>query len=91
MTPPADSTKDDGGPAFPMEIDTEDSKGYPITGKIVGGMSLRDWFAGMALQGMVAQPNDHTFTWDYTKEVRQRLAVKAYQYADAMLAERNKP
>lgn len=37
---------DDGGPAFPMP-DTELQDGWQ-------GMTLRDWFAGMALQGLLA-------------------------------------
>jgi hypothetical protein len=42
------------------------------------GMSLRDWFAGMALQGMLANGGgDHTL-----------LPQKTYKIADAMLKER---
>ena len=33
------NTKDDGGPAFPSQWDDKDNE----------GMSLRDWFAGHAL------------------------------------------
>ena len=89
MTPPADSTKDDGGLAFSTEIDAEDSKGYPITGKIIGGMSLRDWFAGMALQGILAESShpQSTGSWKQAKE----FAKTAYEFSDAMLAERKKP
>ncbi len=36
----------DGGPAFPMPIS---NGGYSI----IAGMSLRDWFAGMAMQAIV--------------------------------------
>lgn len=45
---------DDGGPAYPCEAyqcpqDTETTK--------YRGMSLRDWFAGQALAGLLADPN----------------------------------
>lgn len=47
---------------------------------VTSGMSLRDWFAGQALAGLASMsmhPGD------------RRLAVEAaYQYADAMLAQR---
>lgn len=39
---------EDGGPAFP----TDQSPSQEYT-DIKGGMSLRDWFAGMAMQGMM--------------------------------------
>ena len=49
------SLKNDGGQAFPMAFGCE-SENYP-------GMSLRDWFAGQALSGLLASghftlPND---------------------------------
>lgn len=65
----------DGGPAFPV-----------ITGHSSlnsSGMTLRDYFAAKAMQGVYANPElsgltaEHTATW-------------AYAGADAMLAERNK-
>jgi hypothetical protein len=49
------------------------------------GMDLRDWFAGMALQGLIAgclAGNNSGFT------VRGNV-VAAYEYADAMLEARN--
>jgi len=47
-------------------------------------MSLRDWFAGLALQGICA--SGPGVEWD-----NARLAQEAYQLADAMLAAREKP
>lgn len=42
---------DDGGPAFPLSIKHfEDYDDHPQT-----GMSLRHWFAGMAMQGFCVQ------------------------------------
>jgi hypothetical protein len=46
------------------------------------GMSLRDWFAGQALAGMLAgEPGAHLAT--------PRIGIEAYAVADAMLAARN--
>lgn len=82
----------DGGPAFPrpnyVELDqTEYHPNRPGRGSICGddGMSLRDWFAGQALAGMLACPRDIQGA-----ETRQTRVERAYKYADAMLAERAK-
>jgi hypothetical protein len=61
-------TINDGGPAFPF-------KGY--AGETYG-MTLRDWFAGQALAGMLIGE------WLSDKGV----ATLAYEYADAMLRAR---
>jgi len=46
------------------------------------GMTLRDYFAGQALNGVIADP---------TVQVDPQTAAKAcYEYADAMLTERGK-
>jgi hypothetical protein len=45
-------------------------------------IDLRDWFAGQALAGIMADPN-----WSGTT---QTTAKSAYQIADAMLAERDR-
>lgn len=71
------SKKPDGGPAFPN---------MPEICHGNEGMSLRDWFAGQAVVGMmaakVAQATSNT--------AAQILAKSAYLLADAMLAEREK-
>lgn len=62
---------DDGGPAFPMSsVDSQT------------GMSLREWFAGQALAGICANPNNHNI-----QEVCARIS---YAQADAMIAEGKK-
>jgi hypothetical protein len=48
---------------------------------VEGGLTIRDWFAGMALQGMTANA-----LWD--TESRDGIARLAYLSADAMLAVR---
>ena len=67
----------DGGPAFPTTPNT--------VGGVSGGMSLRDWFAGQALQGLMAH-NGHSSI----KENAVYRASHCYGYADAMLKERDK-
>lgn len=51
-------------------------------------ISLRDWFAGMALQGILSNPGIIDIK---TSQHSQALAVEAYDMADAMLKERGKP
>ena len=47
-----------------------------------GGMDLRDWFAGMALQGIAANNQ-----WNITKCMGQ-CAYESYLIADAMMKAR---
>lgn len=47
-------------------------------------MSLRDWFAGMALQGLLA----HVIGVEGANGRASKYAERSYQYADAMLAAR---
>ena len=78
----------DGGPAFPS-IESEyadaavlnDERDKPYTHvSSVGGMSLRDYFAG---QYIVANSDNEHATPD-------RIAADAYAMADAMLAARER-
>ena len=64
----------DGGPAFPKHWLDE-----------VGGMSLRDWFAGQVAGGMAAFSGTAGVSYGPGD-----IAGRAYQVADAMLAERAK-
>jgi hypothetical protein len=67
----------DGGPAFPVDVE------FPTYRTKSEGMSLRDWFAGMALQGLMT----HTVHNPDPQYVAQSFARAAYHAADAMLAE----
>jgi hypothetical protein len=58
-----------GGPAF------------PVTNDAVAGMTLRDYFAAKAMQGICSHPD----TWG---ESVDGIARKAYALADAMLKAR---
>ena len=71
--------KDDGGQAFAgpahKGMDGAWHNGQP-------GMSLRDWFAGQALVGILAYPDPGGTV--------KTMAGIAYEYADAMLEARKK-
>jgi len=68
-------SKKAGGPAFPTNSTHND--GY--YGGL--GMTLRDYFAAKAMQGLVGAPQNFP---------RAAIAEHAYLMADAMIAERDK-
>jgi len=68
------STKNDGGPAFPIGSTPEEWG---------NGMTLRDYFAAKAMQGMVSAEFAGHVAADYWAE-------EAYKVADAMLKARDK-
>ena len=91
-----------GGPAFPRKgvrvLIPKELEDNPYVEKIEyfeDGMTLRDWMAGMALQGITAN-NDHVLNLpgDYGKDnnlpYTESVAKIAYAYADAMLKERER-
>lgn len=67
------------GPAFPW---SNDVKEYP-------GMMLRDYFAAKAMQSM-NMSREEAGRQGFGYESVQSIATRAYQIADAMLAERAK-
>lgn len=74
----------DGGPAFPCEVQVPiDQEIVCLPGDIVKlqGMSLRDWFAGKALVGLLASPDNPISS--------TAMAQACYKLADAMLHERH--
>lgn len=76
------SSLNDGGPAFPLGIQRTSSG--EVDRWWEQGMSLRDYFAGLAFQSIVLH-RERSGRDTYTK---QELAAEAYCYADAMLAAR---
>ena len=64
-------TKYTGGPAFPF-------------GTAFAGMTLRDYFAAKAMQGLLSRAGTDKIN------VHDVLAHRTYQIADAMLEARNK-
>lgn len=74
----SDTTKqiDDGGPAFP----SPDAAQWDIGNRgFYPGMSYRQWLAGMAMQGLLANPE--AFEWTATRTIEI-----AMHHADAMIA-----
>ena len=63
-----------GGPVYPQTSDVE------IGGE---GLSLRDYFAGLAMQGILANGRAES-----RKSLAPLAAEVAYDFADAMIAER---
>ena len=63
---------------------------------ICSGMSLRQWYAGMAMQGLVAKPDEGEIPWAEVSDDRGRfagwafLSERAFAVADAMIAEGEK-
>ncbi len=70
----------DGGPAFPQEH-------WGNQQILMPGLSIRDWFAGQALKGLLADPNTGNGP-DIGEVLARRFAAAGYFYADAMLKER---
>ena len=66
---------DNGGSAYPYK---DEDKYGPLYHK---GMTLRDWFAGMAMQGLLS---DGDIRWDNLNQV----GVDAYAIADTMIYQR---
>lgn len=68
-----------GGPAFPAyEYDEEYERHFAK-----GGMTLRDYFAGKAMQGVLAGTLTPDAIWS-----QDEVAETAYNMADAMLKAR---
>ena len=68
-----------GGPAFPISIPGSGDNGY-------GGMTLRDWFAGQAINGMHSAMTTST-AWPDAPAMLNMARIASKQ-ADAMLAAR---
>ena len=78
----------DGGPAFPR-IDGMEQGDYGRTHiHVTGGLTVRDYFAGRALQGFLSDSNNSESTKGDEKHWTEAVARLAYQIADAMLKAR---
>jgi len=73
----------DGGPAF-SSWPYKPWKHEPSINEMnyYSGMTLRDWFAGQALSGLLACPK--------TSGTYDGFVTDAYKYADSMISQRNK-
>lgn len=69
-----DDAKDNSGPAFPVSIPGCGDNGW-------SGMTLRDYFAGQAIEGLV---------YGLTEADAKEAAESAYLIADALIEARKK-
>ena len=76
------NTNINGGPAFPCDqIIARDANGHMQGVEVSGpGMTMRDYFAGKAMQRMLA--------CETPRVTEQEFAERAYAMADAMLKAR---
>ena len=81
-------TPEDGGPAFPRAQTAYCDQCHRWTDgeHLQKGLTIRDWFGGMALQGLLSNGIPHPS--DLTGHGVERLARTAYGYAEAMLTAR---
>lgn len=70
-----------GESAFPVKMDMGDGSSIESM-----GMSLRDYFAAKAMQGILVNTERNEFSFGKVDEI----ASKAYELADAMLRAREK-
>ena len=84
---------DNGGPAFPV-LKRLDSPSHEYMADSTEGISIRDYFAAKALQGLCANPAvfapNGRSGWGHVNATENQLAVYCLDLADVMLAERNK-
>jgi hypothetical protein len=73
------TTINDGGPAFPRSAAFSNAERTACTEQ--DGMTLRDWFAGQALAGMLAK-------YGIADSLAETTAEDCYIHADAMLRAR---
>jgi hypothetical protein len=85
------TNKPTGGPAYPQATQTfqENMSGgrYVLTEQ-QDGMTLRDYFAGQALAGDMANGSEGVFGSDVSDDYLAMRAEFLYRMADAMIAAR---
>lgn len=83
-------TKNDGGPAFPTQwMDFQPLTGEQVVREQYAGLTMRDWFAGKALVGILSNHELLLMMDKLSKESTAKVAsANAYQIADAMLKAR---
>lgn len=79
-------SKDTGGAAFPCEQhETQDGR---WNDSFEPGMTLRDYFAAKAMQGVMGSGTSMQIGTDHRKSMLD-IAIAIYSMADAMLEARN--
>lgn len=84
------STPKDGGPAFPQSVSLPSTPDFYTSGTASVGMSLRDYFAAKALDGLLSKELFLRGAVLQDAHMSSSISKSAYEVADAMLAERNK-
>jgi len=81
-----------GGPAFPLQHEKLFIKDHMVQNEVVEGakgMSLRDYFAAHAMQGLLAgNAQDEMMEGLDGLSPKAVLVAHAYEFADAMLEEK---
>ena len=88
------SNKETGGPVFPF--DKRPEQAFPSTFKSLDGkeqihawgMTLRDYFAAKSMQAYLADKELIDLFVYMNADVKEQVALAAYQMADAMLKAR---
>lgn len=85
------TTKHTGGPAFPLPVADQECCGRFESG--YGGISMRDYFAAKAIQGLLANPGGPIQAngmngWNWCNCSPEDAVNLAYSIADAMLKAR---
>ena len=75
------SNTNTGGPAFPAPTTKPLENYYP-------GISVRDYFAAKAMQGLIARESAGAFNFEACPDDPWRVALWAYDVADQMLKAR---
>jgi hypothetical protein len=89
-----------GGPAFPISQPTQIAKSdlpnsWEFRNECIAGMTLRDWFAGMALcrlasgDGPLGKDEDAVLKLQVRRAKAIRIVQECYEYADAMIKEKD--
>jgi hypothetical protein len=95
------SNTNTGGPAFPQSYQHTEvaakmyESGELTAGQLkkaasqLAGMTLRDYFAAKAMQGLMGRSWANTATGKFPENLHDIWATAAYQMADAMLKARD--
>jgi hypothetical protein len=75
-------------------MEDKNPSAFPISGsqyRHTAGMTLRDYFAAKAMQGLIAHEEQASrLSSANIGDFDERVAFAAYRYADAMMERRNK-
>lgn len=85
------SGANNGGPALPCMPPQDTAAGFAVGYPYPdAGMTLRDYFAGRALQGLLSNPKLHQHILKAGGAYSGWVEESSYSWADAMIKERTK-